>query len=147
MCQASQPGPYQRQRIDDYAKAVQSRSSFTEASARSDGFAKNEVGSNLHAWHDSRISFVFGSTIIQYTEGFGAERLSFRSQCARSVLMKSQLLICLLVSLSPMPSLSTAEHQAQFLILTAISPGSTTYVPERVCPLIKSVTLDQCNKR
>ena len=59
--------------IDDYAKAVQSCSSFTGASARSDGSAKNEVGSNLHAWHDSRISVVFGSTIIQYTRCFGAE--------------------------------------------------------------------------
>jgi hypothetical protein len=34
------------QEIDDYAKARQSCSSFTRASARSDGSAKNEVGSN-----------------------------------------------------------------------------------------------------
>jgi len=60
--------------------------------------------------------------------------------------MKSQLSICLLVSLSSMPSLSTAEHQAHVLILTATSLESTTYVPERACPMIRFVTLDQCNK-
>ena len=94
--------------------------------------------------HASQLSL--GARSYSTREVFGAERLSFRSQCARSVLMKSQLLICLLVSLSPMPSLSTAEHQVYFLILKVTSAESLAYVAEVVRSLVHCVTLDQRNK-
>jgi hypothetical protein len=68
------------------------------------------------------------------------------SQCARSASMVSHLLISLLVSMLSISSLSTAEHQAYFLILKATSADSPAYVAERVRSLVNCVTLDQRNK-
>jgi hypothetical protein len=71
----------------------------------------------------------------------------YRSQYARSAFMVSDLFISLLVPMLSISSLSTAEHKAYLLILTAIFAKSLAYVAERVHPLTKCVTLDQRNKR